>query len=247
MSGTHDLESAIAEDLARVDRERRARAATPGRMGRVQALKAYQQDRFSRTHADLLLDSRFGAAARFFLAELYGPQDFTERDAQFLRIVPALVRLFPRDIVETVARLARLHALSESLDSDMAAALPDGPVRAAGYVAAWKATGREQDRACQLDSVLAIGRALDRHTRSRLLRASLKAMRGPARAAGMGRLQVFLEAGFEAFVTLHGAAEFLGLVEQRERALAARLFDPAAASAVAGGTLPTADPLARLP
>ena len=46
------------------------------------------------------------------LDELYGPQDFSDRDAQFARVVPALVRLFPQELVETVAVLARLHALS---------------------------------------------------------------------------------------------------------------------------------------
>ena len=60
-------------------------------------------------------------AARFFLDDLYGPRDFSERDAQFARIVPALVRLFPHEIVGTVQALAALHALSERLDSAMAA------------------------------------------------------------------------------------------------------------------------------
>jgi len=49
---------------------------------------------------------RYGPAAHFFLEELYGPRDFADRDTQFARVVPALVRLFPREIVATVAILA---------------------------------------------------------------------------------------------------------------------------------------------
>ena len=91
-----------------------------------------------------------------------------------------------------------------------------------------------------------VGEALDRHTRSFVLRASLKAMRGPARAAGMGSLQAFLEDGFEAFGAMRGSQEFLATIHARETALAKRLFDRAAVSAVTG-TLAPDDVLAQLP
>ncbi len=59
-------------------------------------------------------------AARFFLDDLYGPEDFTRRDEQFARVVPGLVRLFPQEIVGTVISLGELHALSEQFDTAMA-------------------------------------------------------------------------------------------------------------------------------
>ena len=96
-----DIATRILQSLAAVETERRRRAAIPNLAGEVAALKAYQQKRFARTHASLLAHPRYGRAANFFLNELYGPQDFTQRDAQFSRIVPALVRLFPADAVAT--------------------------------------------------------------------------------------------------------------------------------------------------
>jgi hypothetical protein len=83
-----------------------------------------------------------------------------------------------------------------------------------------------------------VGRALDTLTRSPLLHRTLRLMRGPARAAGLGALQSFLEAGFDTFRAMHGADEFLRVVGERERALAALLFatDPARAAAL--GQLP---------
>ena len=74
----------------------------PELQAKVLLLKAFQRQRFARTYEDLLDTPRYGAAARFFLDELYGPTDFTRRDAQFARVVPALVRLFPPEVVETV-------------------------------------------------------------------------------------------------------------------------------------------------
>jgi hypothetical protein len=241
-----DIATRILQSLAAVEIERRRRAAVPALIGEVAALKAYQQKRFARTHASLLAHPRYGRAANFFLNELYGPQDFTQRDAQFSRIVPALVRLFPADTVATVESLAAVHALSERLDTAMAIHLAGAAPTRASYLRAWQATGEPAARARQIELVMRVGEALERHIRSFVLRASLKAMRGPARAAGMGALQTFLEAGFEAFGAMRGAEEFLATIHARETALASRLFDPAAVAAATGSLTPD-DVLTQLP
>jgi hypothetical protein len=219
-----DADSILAH-LRAVDAERRRRAASPELAVRVLALKAYQQRRFLHTYRDLLESARYGSAARFFLDELYGPRDFSHRDAQFARVVPALVRLFPHDIVSTVDTLAHLHALSESLDSLTAGHLAAPQVDASAYVHAWQAAGRPDDRERQVRLTLAVGESLDRVTRNPLLRHSLRMMRGPAKAAGLAELQRFLEAGFDTFKTMHGSADFLAIIGTRERDLARLLFE----------------------
>jgi hypothetical protein len=215
----------ILAELETVERERARRAGDPALGAAVVALKSYQQQRFARSYADLLASPRYAAAARFFLDELYGPKDFSQRDAQFARVVPGLVRLFPREIVSTVEVLARLHAVSEMLDSTMATHLVGQPVAARSYVRAWQLTGQPAQRDLQIDYTLRVGRDLDRLTRKPLLRSSLHLMRGPARAAGLPALQQFLEFGFDTFKAMGGASKFLGTVEARERALARALFD----------------------
>ena len=233
----------ILQSLEEVEAERAARAADAALDARALGVKAFQQARFARTHAGLLAHARYGPAARFFLEELYGPRDFSDRDAQFARIVPALVRMFPHEMVETVSRLAAVHALSESLDTEMARRLPPGAaLTPAAYVRAWQATGRPEARARQIDLVMQVGASLDHYTRNPLLRGSLRLMRGPARAAGLSSLQQFLETGFEAFAAMKGAAEFLATIEGAERALAERLFEPGAAEAAETGA---ADDLLR--
>ena len=196
----------------------------------MQAVKGYQQLRFSHTYADLLATSRYGRAARFFLEELYGPGDFNQRDAQFARVVPALVRLFPHDVVDTVNTLAQLHALSESLDSEMARHLTGDHVDAERYVAAWRQTERVKQRERQIELTLSVGRSLDELTRKPLLRHTLRVMRSPARAAGLAALQQFLENGFDTFLAMRGAKEFLALVSTREHLLMNTLFDVNAAT-----------------
>ena len=218
----------ILGHLEAVDRERAVRVASPNLLKQVQGLKAYQQRRFSNTYADLLAMPRYAGAARFFLDELYGPGDFSQRDAQFARVVPALVRLFPRDVVAMVDTLVRLHALSESLDSEMARHVTRDAIDAGAYISAWQSTGRVADREQQIALTLVVGRSLDELTRKPLLRHSLRMMRGPARASGLAALQQFLEGGFDTFLAIRGATDFLATVGMREQSLAAALFNATA-------------------
>ena len=224
----------ILADLESVAAERARRHASAALAARVTALKRYQQQRFAHTYNDLLHSARYGAAARFFLDELYGPSDFTRRDAQFARVVPALVRLFPSEIVDTVAALARLHALSEQLDSGMAQSLTGDRLLAVDYVRAWQQTGRAVDRQAQVSMTVDIAKRLDQLTGRVLMRNSLKLMRGPARAAGLGELQQFLESGFETFRAMRGADEFMSMVRTRETQLAEALFTADLSDAGAG-------------
>ena len=205
----------------------------------VLAVKAYQHGRFMQTYADMLAHPRFGAAAQFFLNDLYGPGDFTTRDSQFVRIVPALVRLFPRDIVDTVLALGRLHALSERLDNEMGRCVMELRHIAGGHVITgqaygecWRRVGAVTDRERQIGMMLAVGVALEGYTRKPLLRHSLRLMRGPALLAGLGELQMFLERGFDTFRAMKGSSEFLDTIAQRERALAAQMFSGADAPAL---------------
>ena len=57
-----------------------------------------------------------------------------------------------------------------------------------------------------------------------LVSSTLKLMRRPAKVAGLGDLQDFLERGFAAFRGMKGADEFLALVRERESAILNRLF-----------------------
>jgi hypothetical protein len=220
---TADARSILAQ-LDVVERERAARAGDPVLAETVVALKDYQQRRFASTYADLLSSPRYAPAARFFLDELYGPRDFSSRDAQFARVVPAMVRLFPAEIVSTVQTLADLHALSETLDTLMARRLKGQAIDRLGYVDAWQHSGDDAQRERQIELTLVVGSSLDRLTRKPLLRGALHMMRGPAKAAGLPALQEFLEVGFDTFKAMDGAADFLATVGARERALAKALF-----------------------
>jgi hypothetical protein len=193
-------------------------------------------------------------------------------------------------LVNTVAELAELHALSETLDDAMArqlagmadsativdtaevatqpnAAGPEGAapasrsasaspspppaapqVTASAYIRAWQAVGEPQARERQITLTVELMVALERHTRHRVLRMGLRAMRGAAQAAGLGALQHFLESGFDTFGGMGDTRPFQALVAERERALAAALFQAPVNPVTPAAPGPNADPaLAALP
>jgi hypothetical protein len=230
----------IRDSVDAVARLRQQAAADPALLQALLDIKRFQSRRFTGTYADLLRDPQYAAAARFFLEELYGAQDFARRDAQFGRIAGAIETLFPAQVARTAAGLAELHALTEDLDLGLARAwiATDASLDAERrYAAAWRRLGRESDRQGQLARVVSLGGELARMARMPGLRTMLRMMRKPASAAGLQELQRFLEAGFDTFADLarqRGAAEtFLDTVQRREAQLMDVLSgpDPLAAEA----------------
>jgi hypothetical protein len=193
-------------------------------------LRAFQARRLAFTHADLLESPRYRTATRFFLDELYGVKDFSQRDAELARVIPTLTRFLPEAALETIADAVELDALSERLDLATAKALVADPairgrpVDDDAYARAFRAAGSRSDRERQVELVEHIGRALDRLVRHPLLGGLLGAMEGPARLAGLAAMHEFLASGFRAFKAMKGADVFLRTVIDRERTLMGRIW-----------------------
>lgn len=203
----------------------------PGLAKAVSEVKAFQARRFTGSYFDLLQTKQYKLATLFFLEELYSEKDYSDRDAQFSRIAGTLERLFPKQVVQTAVALAQLHSLTEELDLAMAQNWLENPepnpiIR---YMATWQAVGRRQDRNTQLSGALQVGQELVVLTHTPGLRMALKLMRRPAKLAGMGALQHFLESGFDTFAAMgnqpDGTDFFLSTIKKRESALIDQLFD----------------------
>lgn len=210
-----ELEAAIAERrTAKTSKERHAARL---------ALRHFQAGRMAQTHADLLQSAETQAAANFFLDDLYGPHDLSERDANIERALPTLERLLPEPALASIAEAVALDSLSERLDAGMADRLgPD--FEEADYVKAYRAVGTREERARQLDHVERLGHDLCRLVRIPLIGRTLRLMKAPARIAGVSQLQDFLERGFKAFEAMKEPEEFVVSIIARERLIMERLY-----------------------
>lgn len=218
----------LRRDLSTVIAERREARGDPQTLAARTALKTFQSERMARVHADLLESPETRAAAGFFLGDIYGPHDLSERDANLARALPAIERLLPLIALETVAEAIALDALSERLDADMAALL--GPAFGEDdYIAAYRRAGTRTDRERQLAHIDQLGSSLAALVHAPLIGRTLAMMKVPARLAGVSHLQNFLERGFHAFRALRDPQTFVTTVVARERTIMEQLYTGSAA------------------
>lgn len=218
-----EIVSVLRRELSAAIAARQAARSDPALHVARLAVRKFQAERMTNTHADLLKASASRAAAQFFLADLYSTDDLTQRDASLERVVPAMERLLHAAALWTVAEAISLDALSEKLDAAMARQLGE-KFSESDYIAAYRVAGTRADRERQIDHVESVGRALCELIRVPLISSTLAMMRGPAKLAGFGELQNFLERGFKSFKGMKNPGEFVELVVAREREIMCRLY-----------------------
>lgn len=213
----------LERDLKLAAGLRRNAAADPVRAAEHDLLRAWQADRLAATYPELLADPRYGPAAEFFLADLYGPKDFSARDLEVARILPMLVKALPLSGLTTLALAVELDALSEDLDAGMVDALRQqgkiSHIDASAYAKAYRLVGRRASRLRQIQLIVDTGEALEALACKPWISGALKLMRGPAHMAGLGELHAFLERGFGTFKRMGRAREFLERIESEEKRL----------------------------
>lgn len=219
---------ALSQRLARLLAANRAvrdpRCEPRNRLPRLPELQRWQADRLRDSFADFLGRPDTAPAANFFLSDLYGDHDVSARDRGIERVIPLMQRILPQDMVEIAADAIELAVLSHALDLRVAQALGDAPLDVASYGQAYRATGHPRLRARQIDLIVEVGAGLSEVVRTPWPARLLRAARLPAKAAGLGALQSFLERGFAAFHALKDAPEFVQAIGERERETMRRLF-----------------------
>lgn len=207
----------ISQQRARIDRD-------PERRERLRALQRFQVERLRATYADCASQPRYRAALDFFVDDLYGPHDHSQRDRDLRKVLDQWARLLPARALDAVGGALELELLSEALDVDMVEALQGAEPGFETYPAAYRRAGRYNDRRRQIDLILAAGHDLASLIDIPALGTALRIARVPARLLGVTDLQQFLERGYRAFKQMQGAEALLKIIEQRETDIMHRLI-----------------------
>jgi len=193
----------------------------------LELLQGWQRQRLAASYAGLISQERYRAAGDFFLAELYGGLNFRERDQQMERVLPVMVRMLREDMLLALAEAFELQSLSLSLDMDMTAALQHSGWRELNtdrYGEIYRICGRPTDRERQIKLIGHLGLELNELVHHRLVMFLIRTLRGPARAAGFGLLQSFLEQGLKAFQIMGDGTEFIETIWNNEERVMRRLL-----------------------
>lgn len=194
-------------------------AAHQGAGGPLDRVQQWQRARLRATYADLRAMDRYRKACHFFLEELYGGKHGRERDRQLERVVPVMRRFLPDDLLHAVGDAMRLQAVSLELDLALSEYLADVTrIDQAAYAAAYREMGAWRRRREQIRLIDRLGRLLDETVKRPMIVRLVAVMRSPAKVAGFGLLQEFLERGLKAFRHMHGADAFIDTIVERETA-----------------------------
>ena len=197
-------------------------------LAELEIIQTWQRQRLAGTYTALISEDRYRAAGHFFLNEIYAGLDFRKRDQEIERVYPVMVRMLHDDMIKVLAQAFELQSLSLQFDMDMTTELKDvgwDHLDTHRYGEIYRRCGRLAERERQIELIHRLGLELNRLVRHRLVLLLIRTLRGPARAAGFGLLQSFLERGLKAFRKMGDGTAFIETIWQREREIMYRLFD----------------------
>ena len=192
--------------------------------------RAWQAQRLAATYDDLLHSKRYGPACHFFLDDIYGPQDFTQRDHDIVRIHDFMLRFLPASVLGSLTKAIELNSLTLELDGQLLRVLVDDlavtdSITPQQYAEGYRICDNYDVRMRQIEMIGEVGRGIARLTRIPFLGVTLRLTRGPAQRGGWDEMQGFLERGFSAFKQMGRKSNyFLDTLEQREIRILDQLY-----------------------
>jgi hypothetical protein len=220
----------LLEQIQRGKAQRLKQDADAALVSRIPMLRQWQTARLSETYEDLLTNKLYQPAMAFFLSDLYGPNDFSQRDDDIERLFSTLVKVLPDYLIYTAACAAELNALSSELDFALIGVLVR-ELRAGEalnhemYAEAYRRCDNYELRKHQIGLVRLLGEDLNAIVFRPLVYNTVRMLKIPARLAGFSALQDFLERGFKAFHHMQGADEFLNTIVGRETLILDRIYN----------------------
>jgi hypothetical protein len=192
-------------------------------------LRAWQSRRLAATYQDLLQHKQFGPACRFFLTDVYAPQDFSDRDEDILHVYQAMKRIMPASIMRTLKLVIMLNELTSRLDNQLVQVMVDelqltDKITAVMYAAAYRLCDNYDERLQQIELIVAVGQSVNRLVRLPFVGLTLRLLHTPAHLSGWAELQSFLERGFAAFKQIKNADPFLEIISQREKKILKQIY-----------------------
>jgi hypothetical protein len=192
---------------------------------RINQLREWQCKRLLASYHDLYAQKRFKPAMDFFTRELYGPNDFSERDKDIEKALPLMEAALSEKTLATFGIALQLNTLSFQLDFELTKRLgPVESITSEHYAQAYQACENQDDRQVQLDYIELLANELNKIANRPSIMMVLKLARVPAKLAGLGELQRILETGAAAFQKIGKVEHFVQPILNGETELMHNLF-----------------------
>lgn len=191
----------------------------PGQMEQYDRFTEWQMAYLLTMFTDLHERPGYGDAIDFTMSDLAGV-GISDRDRDLERASPAITRMLPQKALETIAVAAKLNARVLEVNLGIFTRLQAdnrllAGINARDYCVACRESSTLEECVGMVHLATNLGGALKTLVKVPLLGAMLRAMRGPAHAAGFGALQEFLEGGYTKFREIPDIDLFLGEIDTR--------------------------------
>lgn len=195
----------------------------------VALLRDWQSRRLANTYRDLLADERHRPACEFFLEDIYGPYDFSQRDHDIEQMYEFTRRFVPDAMLRPLAVTVELHQLSETLDRQLLDVLlyrlgVTDTITPELYAEGYRVCDNYATRVYQIELIERICEHIDGIVRNPLTGPTLSLAKRPLRSSGHVALVDFLERGYTSFKHMRGSQHFRATIRQRELSLLDRMY-----------------------
>ena len=206
----------------------RAHLDTPERREAYRDFVDLQLEYFLPMYGDLRDRPGYGPAIDFVISDLVGP-GIADRDRELEKVVPVMSRFLPSGALAALATAMELNArileINLGISEQLAPAIANGEhISERRYCLATREVATFEDFTALIGMTREAGMSLERIVAMPMITPLLKSMRGPARLAGVGDLQAFLEKGLATFRGVEDIHEFLELLEDRMETVFRRVF-----------------------
>jgi hypothetical protein len=192
----------------------------------IRDVQTWQCKRLLVSHQHMYQQNRFKPAVEFFINELYGPNDFSQRDQDIARIVPKMSKFLPEKALQSLASALHLNTLSFELDFALAKKLESTEINRDSYAKAYVSCDNLATRQQQIDYIRTLGNDLAEVVKMKGISSLLFISRKPAKMAGVLALHEFLEKGFKAFKNIGNVEDFIVPVVNKEHQIMQQLVNP---------------------
>jgi len=178
--------------------------------------------------SDLYARDGYSDAIDFTISDLAGI-GISSRDRDLERAAPAITTILPLRALETIAKAAEMNARVLEINTAICRCLLVGndlpaQITELEYCIACRKASSLDDCVELIHLITGLGRTLKSLVTVPMIGMTLRTMRAPARAAGFGALQEFLEKGYRTFRQIPDIDHFLSEIETRMIGIFVRIF-----------------------
>jgi hypothetical protein len=197
-----------------------------GLRNQINLLRNWQCKRLLLSYDALYQQKNYRPAIDFFTDELYGANDFSQRDKDIKKVLPMMEAVLSNNTIRTFEIALKLNVLSYQLDIGLVRQLSANECISSNiYAQAYKACDNQALREKQLDFIKLLANDLAGFANRGSIMLMLKLSRKPAKIVGLGELQNSLERGAKAFRKIGKLDLFITPILEGEKLIMQQLFN----------------------